>query len=354
MTNKDGAARIHSSARTSVLLFVGSVVAWLGGAPTAGASCVAPPVDVYWTYPANGDRDVPTNAVIWVVGTLASGSVTLDGRALSAEPVSFGSARYQPDLLLPQTDHVLRIAAGEQFAADADGGVPTFEIAFRTGAGPGTNPAAPSFASFSTSSGFPTQTRCSEVIRGQDCFDTGQNTLATFAVAGDAIAWLVQSTYLGESTVWPNDCGAPSIFGHPFGDSCFELSAIGVGGLTSPSVKACPVSGAATAGSGGAGAGAAPRAGSAAGQTGAAGKGAGTGGSAIPAAAGATSPAQPTPAPSQCVAAGTLGARRAPQLSAAWALLAGIGWTRAAGRRRRATRTGGSLRRDESRLRVTL
>jgi hypothetical protein len=223
----------------SVALLLSSLVCGLAASDHVRASCAQPAPDVQWTYPADGDQDVPTDAVFWIVGTSWSEKVTLDGAALAGSSISFGAQHYIPSAMQPNTDHVLRIAFTAVSGAATDPKT-VFEIAFHTSTGPGTAPLAPSAASYTTSAGFPTTHRCVKIISGQDCFDTGQNTLSTFSVTGDAIAWLVQSDYLGQSTVWPRDCGQPAVFGQGFAsDDCPEISAIGRGGLVSPAVRAC-------------------------------------------------------------------------------------------------------------------
>jgi hypothetical protein len=194
---------------------------------------------VHWTYPADGDRDVPTNAVLWVIGNLSPTEVLLDDQPIKNQYVSFGASRYVPDQeLAADSDHVLRIAASDDTVA-ADGGVSEVVIHFHTSAGPAQRPAPSKQATYQSTLGFPNEHRCVQIISAQDCFDTGQDTLASFDIQGEALAWVVQSDYLGESTVWPATCGAPAVFGHAFAD-CFQVSALGRGGLLSSPVPACP------------------------------------------------------------------------------------------------------------------
>src|SRR4051794_5087025 len=79
---------------------------WLvpGGAQ---ASCFLPSLEVLWTYPADGDQDVPTNAVFWALATgWRSPDATIDGVPLA---VNTQTGETPLGNLAPNQDHVLRL-----------------------------------------------------------------------------------------------------------------------------------------------------------------------------------------------------------------------------------------------------
>ena len=197
---------------------------------TATAKCTVPALALLWSYPANGDINVPTNAVLWALGNSWSvPSVTLDGMPIVV-PVA-GPRGIPLGPLAPQHDYVVRLDYGSSWPFDA--GSPTvFEIRFRTGDGPVTQlPAVP--VSGVQRTGY-AQATCPEVINAQACFDTGQDTLFTFDVTeASAIGWLVHRQ------LWPARCG-PAYFSYSAPPNpCFEVRAIGSGGLLGDATEYC-------------------------------------------------------------------------------------------------------------------
>ncbi|MDB4987298.1 MAG: hypothetical protein JWN04_2476 [Myxococcaceae bacterium] len=208
-----------------------AAVLWL--APReASASCAAPPLKVLWTYPADGDQAVPTNAVFWALATgWRTANVTIDGAPLPA--LSALGERALGDLT-PNQEHVLRLDYASELDDDA-GSSEAFEIHFRTGDGPAARVPAPSFAGVERASSIIDST-CPEVVHAQDCFDTGQNTLLSFEVtAPQVIGWIA------EGKLWPAQCGSPALFiTEPVStERCFEVQPLGPGGLIGDSVRYC-------------------------------------------------------------------------------------------------------------------
>jgi len=197
----------------------------------ATASCKEPALALLWSYPANGDTNVPTNALLWALSsTWRVPSVTLDGAPLTVPGEGVGSVSL--GALAPQHDYVLRLEYMSAWQVDA--GSSSFEIRFRTGDGPATKLPAVPVAGVQRASGYD-QSPCPDVVRAQDCFDTGQDTLFTFDVSDPrAIGWLIRNE------VWPARCGKPSYYGyHAPPQPCFDVRAIGTGGVLGDATQHC-------------------------------------------------------------------------------------------------------------------
>lgn len=223
------------------LLIVAAALACSAALPvaTTHASCIDPPVvSLLWSYPADGDQDVPTNAVFWAVATWPQPKVTLDDVALpqpasSSDELSLGT-------LLPNHDYTLHLVydnGDTDYTAPDAGSPPAFFIKFRTGDGPATRvPEAPIDA-VQRSADRSTST-CLDIVNAGECFDTGQDVLLTFDVSSpNAIGWLVHGK------PWPARCGKPATYAY---DSfapghCPQVAPIGPGGLLGPTQSYCPV-----------------------------------------------------------------------------------------------------------------
>src|SRR5829696_7651889 len=99
---------------------------------SARAGCAPPVPEVVWSYPAEGQTDVPTNATIWILlpNWTQPASVSLDGMEVPANGFGFG---YVPEqLLAPSSPHQVTFRAT---AAKVQPPV-DLTIRFTTGAGP--------------------------------------------------------------------------------------------------------------------------------------------------------------------------------------------------------------------------
>lgn len=224
------------------------------------AKCVTPPVELLWSYPSDGDTDVPTNAVFWSLNkhSYANPTLTLNGVPVATQPrePNASSAPGTPlGPLMAQHDYVLRLEFPTPVFSDGGTGQP-IEIAFRTGDGPAErlepvtatgNEQTPDGPDFSLAF---LDAECAEEIRAQGCFDTGPNTLIHFDVfAPRAVAFRI------DDKLWPARCGRPAIYHRNFarrtGDEfCFAVQAIGPAGLLTDATSYClePVGGAGGAG----------------------------------------------------------------------------------------------------------
>lgn len=221
-----------------------AVLAWSVAREPAHASCAAPPPKVLWTYPADGDRDVPIDSVLWVISNAwgAPSLATLNGKPLDAMQSDgvFDAVSFAPGTLQPDTSYVLHLEYSS-WAADLDAGdSPAYDVAFQTGSSRSKAPPKPFVAGYRASSGLDAMHPCADVIAAQDCFDQGQNTLLAFDVVGDgALAWLVNGELTGR-TLWPQRCGDPALFtDQRFDYGCVDVQTLGVGGKLSDKATFC-------------------------------------------------------------------------------------------------------------------
>jgi hypothetical protein len=194
--------------------------ALLGGAglllPTrAQASCAAPAPAVVWSYPKDGDVNVPTNVTLWLLlsNWNRPGKVLLDGKEV---PVNGFGLGYQPlEPMAPSTPHELTFQAsppGEQ-------PVVNLSIHFTTASGETEreSPMVPSVPYVTASPSRPLSNLCQSVVHAMDCFDTGQDTHLVFGAEGRPFLWIVEQVpkLMGESpvfTLWPGECDQPEVF----------------------------------------------------------------------------------------------------------------------------------------------
>ena len=276
------------------LWLVAGFTVWLSP-QVAQASCVAPPPQVLWSYPAAGQSDVPTNATLWLrlsrVGNIA---LTLNGAPQPYVAVDVLSPeepgrilQIEPASLAPNTDYVLRISYVEQGLepiGDAgtldggavgqepgwwpeerptpdDAGVPAppgtvLEVAFRTGATLVESGAAASTQLESRRVDLigiderVAQHPCRPLIEAQGCFDTGfRKSLSLTVRADQALAFLVLGPGAEDTQLWPAECGPPllymrgeitDIFGIiGLSPQCYEVRALQPGGVLTESISFC-------------------------------------------------------------------------------------------------------------------
>lgn len=195
----------------------------------AKASCAAPRPDVIWTYPADGARDVPINALFWVLSTLGGSPAA----SLNGTPLTVGErGELQPGALLPNHDYTLSLQYPRRDEWDLD--VP-IKITFRTGMAKARTPsqlAAPQV----TVKKQRIPDRLQRVLNAHGCYDTMQNTLVSFHSAGPSLV-----AYLVGSQLWPAEYGPPSLYlrGPDIGRVCVDLIPISKGGRPGRATRVC-------------------------------------------------------------------------------------------------------------------
>jgi hypothetical protein len=219
---------------------VGMAIA--GSSANASADCGVPRLELLWSYPAAGERDVPVNAELWALvpwGWVAP-VVRLDGQELTytASQGVAGVVHLAPGALQPGHDYVLEL----DFTRERPRGVTTADgkiaIPFRTGESKAKPPSAPDVARVSAAPPGLTveSSTCPQILGAQDCIDTGPFSVRYVEVHGDLpLAWLV------EDDLVPALCGKPQFFkgASVMGNQCVSVRAIGAGGLASGPTEAC-------------------------------------------------------------------------------------------------------------------
>jgi hypothetical protein len=194
----------------SILIGVSS----LWGA-VARASCAAPEPKIVWSYPADGDTDIPTNAHIFVLTSLGAASsaqpILVNGQA--ASQASDGTYGLAP-VMQPFTDYVITVPI-----ATPTGTTTGLTFGFKTGSGAIDGPVQPSPFKVDrvvTRTGMPTLSpACQDAVAAMDCFDTGQNTTVTFETQMRSTVFFVvpvTGSNIPWTMTWPGTCGSPEIF----------------------------------------------------------------------------------------------------------------------------------------------
>jgi hypothetical protein len=213
----------------------------------AQASCAAPAPAVVWSYPKDGDVDVPTNVTLWLLlsNWHRPGKVLLDGKEV---PVNGFGLGYQPlEPMAPSSPHELT------FQATPPGVDPAVNLTihFTTASGETEreSPMVPTVPWVTASTVRPLSSLCQSVVHAMDCFDTGQDTHLLFGSEQRPFLWVVERVpaQMGESAVfnlWPGECGQPEVFlTGADARSCFRqyrLHALEVAGLRAMSRPFCP------------------------------------------------------------------------------------------------------------------
>jgi MYXO-CTERM domain-containing protein len=184
----------------------------------AWGSCAPQPAKIVWSYPADGDTDVPTNARFLHVLALSGHTVRaieLDGRALPRRQADEGPPFGQELPLEPGRDYTLTV----QLHHEA-GLIPevALTVRFRTGAGPAPSDLPPRLTiNRATALGSrELSAQCTEVWRAMDCFDTGQSTHVVFETGARPRLFFVTPVNGGRSVPWtmswPGVCGDPEVY----------------------------------------------------------------------------------------------------------------------------------------------
>jgi hypothetical protein len=182
-----------------------------GGTPVAHAQvdCSLPPPSIVWSYPADGDTNVPTNAMIWILTSRGRQPqrVLLDGDSLDVSPRDFSFVPLQP--MSPNAQHTIVILPP---------GAPAQFIRFRTADGPAptTGPDRP-LVHWITARGSRTLSpKCQAIVKAMGCFNGGEDTHVVVAVEGTPLLWLIERVSLiglpAELHPWPAECGLPELF----------------------------------------------------------------------------------------------------------------------------------------------
>ena len=211
------------------------VVLFLAAARTASASCASPPPGLVWFWPAKNATNIPTNAMIWAIGTGVH--VSIDGKDVPpAGTTGIDRYRFDPGPLAPDTTIDVLFTIGEGATTKK---VP---LTFTTGGQPGDLvPDAPVVSGHTET----TASACPGVSSTQGCFDTHDRQL-TLAVQPGAPLLSFDSSE--GPILWPGDC-APEVWVRSSQtDTCIELKALSAWGSETATTTYCPYAAAAPEG----------------------------------------------------------------------------------------------------------
>jgi hypothetical protein len=212
----------------------------------ARASCAPPPPAVVWSYPAEGQTDVPTNATIWILlpNWTQPATIMLDGQPLPVNDFGFGYALAQP--LAPNTPHQVTFRATPARVQPAV----ELTIHFTTGAGAAdaTAPALPEIPEATVSATRDLAAECQGVVDAMECIDTGPREHLVFTTAATPLLWIVESVAEGSDApsfkLWPGSCGPPEAFVEDAATrACnrrYRLHAFSAAGLSATTAPLCP------------------------------------------------------------------------------------------------------------------
>lgn len=233
---------------TSPLKFCLALALGAALAPAPGrAACLTPAPTVVWSYPAEGQTDVPTNGTVWLL--LSNGHtpdvVFIDDQPIPANMLGFG---FEPtEALTPNSLHVLSFLATPE---DAD--VPVqLSIRFTTGPGPSEEqpPAAPFITAVTAPDMRELEPRCQAAVQAMTCQAQGADTHLVLANPATPLLWVVERIPAAPDepplyTAWPGDCGLPEIFtGASVTQGCdhhYRLHAMTATGLRATGKPVCP------------------------------------------------------------------------------------------------------------------
>jgi hypothetical protein len=194
---------------SSLSLVAASAVALLLPTPQAQAVCNLPAPAVVWSYPADGDTDVPTNAMIWVLTSRGRQpqKILLDGQVLDVSQRDFSFVPPAP--MAPNAQHTVTINPPVG---------PLIKIRFTTGPGPAERiaPDKPIVHWVTPQASRTLTPKCQAILNSMGCFDAGEDTHLVIAVEGAPLMWLIERETLpgvpAELHPWPSECGLPEIF----------------------------------------------------------------------------------------------------------------------------------------------
>jgi hypothetical protein len=194
------------------------VIAVAAAAPReAWASCVAPEPRIVWSYPADGETEVPLNARIFIVTNVLSPQiVTINGDPLVLEPdkVGYGAK------LAPNTDYIVTLEPSSPFPPK----LLTFKFTTGATAVAPEIPSVPGVSRITAKHERAFTPQCQAAWEAMDCFDTGQDTHLVFETPARPLLFMVQSLGPPRSIpwpiAWPGVCGDPEVFVGSFAGIC--------------------------------------------------------------------------------------------------------------------------------------
>ncbi len=190
-----------------------------------------------WTYPADGDVDVPTDARFWMVST-AVNSVKLDGvELLPPEALAFdnpsgaGIPGIEMPGLQPNREYTIEISFASEF-----GPFGPRQVQFSTssrGSLPPTKPVVQSIEYLD----FNDDRDVNGFVYEMGCLDGGESEQKIKVnLEGDAFAWKVKGAF-NYDQIWPQSLGLPAYFrNHIIPDSeprdtvCYTVTALNQAG----------------------------------------------------------------------------------------------------------------------------
>jgi MYXO-CTERM domain-containing protein len=219
-----------------------SWLSWLGGGVLAVcasqsapvyASCVgSSTVDLLWSYPAEGDSDVPTNAQLHMVfnaklyGT--DWDATLNGEpiARSADGVfAFGPLAADTDYTFQLEGHQPRVSITTKVV----------ELHFRTGSAVADAVQAPVVVGGESVEESDSARVCERVDSRYYCRDTAPFDIREVALdEANAVAWIDDA-----GNLWPRGC-FPRVNLIPAQDRCYNMHAVSADGQISEATAFCP------------------------------------------------------------------------------------------------------------------
>jgi hypothetical protein len=232
-------AYVSTTSRT-VVLSLGLLGLAVGDAPVAHASCAVARFELVWSWPADGDTNVPLDATMQLLTSkkrVGSWAATLNDQPLDSDSAdSFALGGLQPD-----TDYTFRIVSTDMRIPTE---MPEIAVHFRTGAASGGVVPAPKVAATRLEEEFPLLSeRCQATLGAQSCWDTGPAKYRTFDIEdSSAVAYLVSVGDNGYEMLWPVDCEpiASELQQFPNDEPiCYRVRAVDARGERSEATQLC-------------------------------------------------------------------------------------------------------------------
>lgn len=218
------------------------------------ADCLEQPFEVLWSYPANGEQDVPLDATFWLLSTQGevarSVSATLNGQPLdkldTKSNLRLGQTAFrsmspitgEAQTLDPNTEYTLHVSYGRSSEDDT-----SVTVRFTTG----TERAGIAHAKFRSlqmrSSIFAADHPCQKIIELGTCFChvVRPVVLKKFSVdSSNTIAWYVKEEGSEQMRFWPSICGEPvALMSWSGGARCYYVYGIDARGDLASLVRHC-------------------------------------------------------------------------------------------------------------------
>ncbi len=216
-----------------------SIVTLVSYNSTSHSGCIFEPT-ITWSYPAEGDVDVPIDSRFWFTGSGVV-SVSLDGTIINEQNQDGHTTGILMPSLEPSQTYNLTLTFTQ-----SDGAQPPHTISFTTSdqTTPTPPPSEPIIESvvYAHYSEHPDD----NVLFRHACLDGGESEYRIFVQKrGDAFAWTIEEPYRWES-IWPQSLGDLLQFrSEQYNDyerktTCYNLVAINKAGIRSKSQTVCP------------------------------------------------------------------------------------------------------------------